>query len=104
MPTPTFSLDFSKVGIRILVIDFQGKSFYELKTSLNSLRPSISELRSQQNEQKGNGVTQLRGQAACLYLYSHTPTPTPSFKICNSRFSKCLVLGDIPHCFLDCPI
>jgi hypothetical protein len=27
MPTPTFSLDFSKVGIRILVIDFQGNIF-----------------------------------------------------------------------------
>jgi hypothetical protein len=27
MPTPTFSLDFSKVGIGILVIDFQGNTF-----------------------------------------------------------------------------
>jgi hypothetical protein len=58
MPAPTFSLDFEKLGIAILVIDFQGKHFYELgkvsksskqfslqfKTSLNSLRPAISEL------------------------------------------------------------
>jgi hypothetical protein len=27
MPTPTFSLDFSKVGIDILVRDFQGSTF-----------------------------------------------------------------------------
>jgi hypothetical protein len=27
MPIPTFSLDFSKVGIGILVIDFQGNIF-----------------------------------------------------------------------------
>jgi hypothetical protein len=27
MPTPTFSLDFSKVGIGILVIDFQENIF-----------------------------------------------------------------------------
>jgi hypothetical protein len=27
MPTPTFSLDFAKVGIGILIIDFQGNIF-----------------------------------------------------------------------------
>jgi hypothetical protein len=27
MPTPTFSVDFEKVGIGILVIDFQGNIF-----------------------------------------------------------------------------
>jgi hypothetical protein len=57
MPTPTFSLDFSKVGIGILVIDSYElgqvlKSSKEIslqfKTSLNSLRPCISELRSKQ--------------------------------------------------------
>jgi hypothetical protein len=58
MPTPTFSQDFAKVGIGILVLDFRENIFYELrqvskqislqfKTSLNFLRPSISELREQ---------------------------------------------------------
>jgi hypothetical protein len=58
MPTSTFSLEFAKVGIGILVLDFRENIFYELrqvskqislqfKTSLNSLRPSISELRGQ---------------------------------------------------------
>jgi hypothetical protein len=27
IPTPTFSLDFTKIGIGILVIDFQGNIF-----------------------------------------------------------------------------
>jgi hypothetical protein len=46
-------------------------------TSLNSLRPSISELSSKQNEQKRNGMTELYGQAeipstcTCLYIISY---------------------------------
>jgi hypothetical protein len=74
MPTATFSLDFAKVVIGIFSYRFSRKNFNELglvpksskqislqfKTSLNSLRPSISEFRSNQNEQKRNGVTDLR--------------------------------------------
>jgi len=89
MPTPTFSLDFAKVDIGILVIDFQGKVFMnsdrfqnlQFKTSLNSLWPSISELQSQQNEQKRNGVT------------TSTPTQNPIFRRCDfnriRRIRKC---------------
>jgi hypothetical protein len=63
---------------------FSRKHFYELgqvsksskqislefKTSLNSLRPSLSELRSKQNEEKRNGVTKLRGQAVTHSYYT----------------------------------
>jgi hypothetical protein len=62
MPTS----NFSKVGIRILVTDFDElgqvskQISVQFKTSLNSLRPSISELRLKKNEQKSNGVTELR--------------------------------------------
>jgi hypothetical protein len=35
MPTPTFSLDFAKVGVDILVIDFQGNIFMSLDGFLN---------------------------------------------------------------------
>jgi hypothetical protein len=43
MPTPTFSLDFSKVGIGILVIDFQenifmsSDRFQNLQTNFSSI-------------------------------------------------------------------
>jgi hypothetical protein len=65
------------MGVGILVIDFQGNIFLssdrfqnlqkqislQFKTSLNSLRSSISELWS---KQKLNDVTELRGQAVKL--------------------------------------
>ncbi len=39
--------------------------FLQFKTSLNSIRPSISDL---QSNQKRNGVTELGGQADLLFL------------------------------------
>jgi hypothetical protein len=53
MPTPTLSLDFAKVGIGILVIDFHEpgqlsksskKISLQFNTSLDSLPPFISQL------------------------------------------------------------
>jgi hypothetical protein len=41
----------------------------QFKTSLNSLRPSITELRS---KQKCNYVTELRGQAALRFRASES--------------------------------
>jgi hypothetical protein len=71
MLTPTFSLywyfsyRFSRKHFDQLgqVSKSSKQISLQFKMSLNSLRPSISELWSKQNEQKRNGVTELRGQA-----------------------------------------
>jgi hypothetical protein len=76
IPVPTFAKFSEKVGVGILVIDFQENIFMSLdgfqnlpnkflfkNTSLSSLQPSISELRS---KQKRNGMIELRGQADIL--------------------------------------
>ncbi len=60
MLTPTFSLDFSYRFSRKHFNEpgqVSKQIFLQFKTSLNSLRHSISELRSKQNEQKHNGLT-----------------------------------------------
>ncbi len=64
MPT----CNFTKVGISILVIDFQGNILMSWNRFQNLLQPSISELGSKQNEQKRNGVTELRGQAVRYWI------------------------------------
>jgi hypothetical protein len=88
MPTPTFSLYFSKVAIGILVIDFQGNVFmspnrFQNKFLFNLRRhltlydlPFQSYDQSKMNKNR-NSVTELRGQAALLYCLIITP-------ICNS--------------------
>jgi hypothetical protein len=69
MSTPTFSLYFSYRFSRKhfdelgLISKSSKQIFLQFKTSLNPLRASISELRSKQNEQKHNVVTQVCGQA-----------------------------------------
>jgi hypothetical protein len=45
MPTPTFSLDFAKVGTGTLVIDFQGKVFMSSDMFQNLQNKSLFNLR-----------------------------------------------------------
>jgi hypothetical protein len=77
MPTTAFSLDFAKVGIGILVIDFQesirmsSDRFENLQNKfLFNLRrhSTLYDLLFQGYDQskKRNGVTELRGQADFL--------------------------------------
>jgi hypothetical protein len=46
MPTPTFSLDFAKVGIGILAIDFQGNIFMSSDGFQNFQNKFLFNLRS----------------------------------------------------------
>ncbi len=45
MPTPTFSLDFAKVGIGVLVIDFQGNILMSSDRFENLLNKFLFNLR-----------------------------------------------------------
>ncbi len=84
----------AKVGIRILVIDFQGNILMSWNRFQNLLRPSISDFGSKQNEKKCNGVTELREQAEEF--------PSPHFGICDTTQFSNKFTGKVSIVRLDC--
>ncbi len=80
IPIPIFSLDFAKIGIGILVRDFyevgqvSKPTSLQFKTSLNSLRPSISEFWSKQKRNVRNpcSLTLYRCRKKFNDLYFYT--------------------------------
>jgi len=67
MPTPTFSLDFSKVGIGILGIDFQDNIFISSDRFQNLLKKFPFNLRH--HTTLYNRPLELPGQADSLYYF-----------------------------------
>jgi hypothetical protein len=80
MSTPTFSLDFEKVGTGILVIDFQGNIFMSSGRFQNLRNKFLFNLR--RHSTLHNCVAELRGQAV-IHLQWET-TAYPNFGICDT--------------------
>ncbi len=94
IPIPTFTKSSEKVGMCILVIDFPGNIFMSSDGFQNLLW-------SKKNEQKRNGVTELRGQADIHFDNTHgcnrnrkiLLTKSPEYSTC--KHSYCIV-----NCYL----